>query len=73
MRNIMKLICFQVFRYFNFRFKVFEIIVDLVDSVFVEGVFDYINIMLDKLKKDEMSYILVFSGCIRQYFIVLNG
>lgn len=73
MRNIMKLICIQVFRYFNFRFKVFEIIVDLVDSVFVEGVFDYINIMLDKLKKDEMSYILVFSGCIRQYFIVLNG
>lgn len=54
-----------MFRYFNFRFKVFEIIVDLVDSVFVEGVFDYINIMLDKLKKDEMSYILVFSGCIR--------
>lgn len=73
MRNIMKLICIQVFSYFNFRFKVFEIIVDLVDSVFVEGVFDYINIMLDKLKKDEMSYILVFSGCIRQYFIVLNG
>lgn len=54
-----------MFRYFNFRLKVFEIIADLADSVPVEGAFDYINTTSDKLKKYEMSYISAFSGCTR--------
>lgn len=54
-----------MFRYFNFRLKVFEIIADFADSVPVEGAFDYINTTSDKLKKDEMSYISAFSGCNR--------